>query len=142
MNVPTILTLTLKNDLSELARSAEGIESHGTARGWPPKWITNVNLSLDELITNVVSYGYRDREEHEILVTLTERGRSLEVVMEDDGIAFDPFSDAPEPDLGAGLEERRIGGLGVHFVKALMDEVAYERRDGRNRITLILRLPE
>ena len=133
------LTLTLKNDLAELTRVAEAIETHGESRGWPIKWIMNATLSLDELITNIVSYGYRDREEHEILVTLTEEDGALVVVLEDDGIAFDPFSAAPEPDLEAGVEERRIGGLGVYFVKSLMDEVAYERRDGRNRITLIQR---
>ncbi len=133
------LTLTLKNDLAELTRAAEAIETHGESRGWPMKWIMNATLSLDELITNIVSYGYRDREEHEILVTLTEEDGALVVVLEDDGIAFDPFSAAPEPDLEAGVEGRRIGGLGVYFVKSLMDEVAYERRDGRNRITLIQR---
>ena len=136
------LTLTLKNDLAELTRAAEAIETHGESRGWPARWVMNATLSLDELITNIVSYGYRDREEHEILVTLTEKDEALVVVLEDDGIAFDPFSAAPEPDLEAGVEERRIGGLGVYFVKSLMDEVAYERRDGRNRITLIQRTPE
>ena len=136
------LTLTLKNDLSELARSAEAIEAHGESHGWPMKWIMNLNLSLDELLTNVISYGYRDDEEHEIRVTLTEEEGSLAVVLEDDGIPFDPFSDAPVPDIGADVEERPIGGLGVHFVKSLMDEVAYERRDDRNRITLIQRPPK
>ena len=138
----TTLTLTLKNDLSELARCAEAIEAHGESRDWPMKWIMNVNLSLDELITNVVSYGYRDSGEHEIRATLTEREGSLVVVLEDDGREFDPFSEVPEPDLEAGVEERGIGGLGVHFVKSLMDEVAYERRDGCNRVTLILRSSE
>ena len=141
MTTPT-LTLTLKNDLSELIRCAEAIEAHGESQGWSMKWIMNVNLSLDELITNIISYGYRDDGEHEIHATLTEREGSLVVVLEDDGHEFDPFSEAPEPDLEAGVEERRIGGLGVHFVKSLMDEVAYERRDGCNRITLILRSSE
>ena len=135
------LNLVLKNDLSELPRIAEEIEAHGEGREWPMKWILNVNLSLDELITNVISYGYEDSGEHEIRVTLTERDGALEVVLEDDGVAFDPLSEAPEPDLGASVEERRIGGLGVHFVKSLMDEVSYERRGGRNRLTLIQRSP-
>ena len=130
------LTLVLKNDLSELARVAEAIETHGEAHGWPMKWITNANLSLDELITNIVSYGYEDTDDHEIRVTLAEQEKSLVIVLEDDGAAFDPFSETPDPDLDATVEERRIGGLGVYFVKTLMDEVMYERRDGWNRITL------
>ena len=136
------LSLTLKNDPSEIARTAEAIEAYGESHGWPMKWVMNLNLSLDELITNIVSYGYRDGEEHEIRITLTEEEGSLKVVLEDDGISFDPLSEAPDPDLDADVEERRIGGLGVHFVKSLMDEVAYERRDGCNRLTLIQRSPE
>ena len=141
MSAPALI-LTLKNDLSELARIAEAIEAHGESHGWPAKWIMNVNLSLDELITNIVSYGYQDSEEHEIRVTLTDRSGSLVVVLEDDGIAFDPFTTAPEPDLEASVEERRIGGLGVYFVKTLMDEATHERVDNHNRITLIQRTSE
>ena len=136
------LSLTLKNDPSEIARTAEAIEAYGESHGWPMKWVMNLTLSLDELITNIVSYGYRDSKEHEIRITLTEEEGSLKVVLEDDGIPFDPLSDAPDPDLDADVEERRIGGLGVHFVKSLMDEVAYERRDGCNRLTLIQRSSE
>ena len=141
MSAPVLL-LTLKNDLSELARIAEAIETHGESHDWPAKWVMNLNLSLDELITNTVSYGYRDTGEHEIHVTLTERDGTLVTVLEDDGIAFDPFTATPAPDLEAGVEERPIGGLGVYFVKTLMDEVAYERIDDCNRITLIQRTPE
>ena len=141
MPAPTLL-LILKNDLSELTRVAEEIESLGNTRGWPARWIMNLNLSLDELITNTVSYGYRDTDEHEIRVSLTERDGALVTVLEDDGIAFDPFTAAPEPDLEADVEERPIGGLGVYFVKTLIDEVAYERIDNFNRITLIQRTAE
>ncbi len=141
MSAPALL-LTLKNDLSELARIAEEVESHGESHGWPVKWILNLNLSLDELITNTVSYGYQDTGEHEIRITMTERNGSLVTVVEDDGMPFDPFSETAEPDLESDVEERPIGGLGIHFVKTLMDEVAYERVDGCNRITLLLRTLE
>lgn len=140
MSAPA-LVLILKNDLSELARIAEEIGSHGESHGWPAKWVMNLNLSLDELITNIVSYGYRDTDEHEIRITLTDPDGSLVVVLEDDGMEFDPFTAAPDPDLESDVEERPIGGLGVYLVKTLMDEVAYERTDGRNRITLIQRTP-
>lgn len=141
MSAPELL-LTLKNDLSELSRVAEKIELHGESRGWPMKWVLNLNLSLDELITNTVSYGYQDTDEHEIRVTLTEQTGSLVVVVEDDGTAFNPFTTAPEPDLESDVDDRPIGGLGVYFVKTLMDEVAYERVENCNRITLIQRTPE
>ncbi len=138
MPAPT-LTLKLKNDLSELARIAAEIETYGESHGWPTKWIMNLNLALDELITNIVSYGYRDDDEHEIQITLTSRNGELVAVLEDDGIAFNPFTQAREPDLDASVEDRRIGGLGVYFAKTLMDDTAYERVADRNRITLLLR---
>ena len=141
MSAPA-LNLTFKNDLSELARVAGAIEAHGKAHGWPAKWVLNLNISLDELITNIVSYAYQDSDEHEIRVTLANRNGSLVTVVEDDGIEFDPFTAAPEPDLDASVAERRIGGLGVYFVKTLMDEAIYERLDGRNRITLVQRPPQ
>ena len=108
------LNLILQNDLSELARVAEAIEAHGETHGWPMKWVMNINLSLDELITNIVSYGYRDTHDHEIRVTLTERNKSLVTVVEDDGIAFDPFSEAPSPESGRRRrrpQNRRSGGV-------------------------------
>ena len=136
------LTLTLKNDLSEIVRGAQAIEARGEARGWPPRWTTGVNLALDELLSNVINHGYRDSDEHEVLVTLSERDGALEVLLVDDGVAFDPSTDAPEPDLESSLEARETKGLGVHFVKSFVDEVAYTRRDGRNHTTLLLRPPE
>ena len=137
------LSLILKCDLSELARSAEEIEKFGANRTWPSEWIFKTNLALDELITNVVNYGFEGQEEKkDILITLTESDDSLVVVMEDEGNPFDPFSEAAEPSLDDELEERAIGGLGVHFVKTLIDETAYERHEGRNRITLTLHTPD
>lgn len=130
------LTLVLKNEIAELGRLAEVIENHGVSCGWPMKWIMNVTLSLDELVTNIISYGYVDTDAHEIRITFAEQDGMLAVVLEDDGIAFNPFQEVAEPDLEASVEERRIGGLGVFFVKSLMDRVSYERRGERNRITL------
>ena len=139
----TTLSLALKCDLSELARSAEEIEKFGANRDWPPEWIFKTNLALDELITNVVNYGFEGQEEKkDIHITLTESDNCLVVVMEDEGNPFDPFSEAAEPSLDDELEERTVGGLGVYFVKTLMDEATYERREGRNHITLILHTPD
>jgi anti-sigma regulatory factor (Ser/Thr protein kinase) len=55
----------------------------------------------------------------------------------DSGRPFDPLSDAPEPDLNAVVEERRIGGLGVHLVKTLMDQMHYKRENEQNRLTIV-----
>lgn len=130
--------LTLRNSRVEIARIAGEIEAHAAARGWPDDWAFKLNLALDELLVNIVNHGYEDLAEHEIRIVLREEEGRLRAVVEDDGVAFDPFADAPAPDLAADLEARAVGGLGVHLVKSVMDEVGYERRDGRNFVELVL----
>lgn len=135
-----LLAIRVGNDLEEIPRVADAIEALAEKEEWPVDWIFNLNLSLDELLTNIVHNGYQDDERHEI--DLSVRGLAdggIEIVVEDDGVPFDPFTEAPEPDLESGVEERPIGGLGVFLVKQLMHEVEYERRGDRNRVTLRLR---
>lgn len=135
-----LLAIRVGNDLEEIPRVADAIEVLAEKEEWPVDWIFNLNLSLDELLTNIVHNGYQDDERHEI--DLSVRGLAdggIEIVVEDDGVPFDPFTEAPEPDLESGVEERPIGGLGVFLVKQLMHEVEYERRGDRNRVTLRLR---
>ena len=101
----------------------------------PPQVMTDLRIALDEVVSNIVKYGYADNAHHDITIHWEIRSGRLETRIEDDGIAFDPLR-APEPDLAAPLATRRAGGLGVHFVKKLMNSVTYERVDGRNRLTL------
>ncbi|MGI9311708.1 MAG: ATP-binding protein [bacterium] len=131
--------MTARNDLSEVVRIAEAIEAHGQKHGWSEQWMFNLNLVLDELITNIINYAYDDDQPHEIRVTLVERKESLVAVLEDDGIAFDPFENVEEPDFSMDLDDRPVGGLGVHLTRSLMDEVAYERRGNHNCVTLTQR---
>ncbi len=137
------LTLQVKHDLAELARIADAIEVHGKAHDWPGEWVFNVNLSLDELITNVISYSTdSESDKHEIELTLRViNDKNLHVLLVDDGEEFDPFNDAPTPQIDAPIDEREIGGLGIFFVKSLVNETAYQRKDGKNHITLILYPP-
>ncbi len=124
----------MRNDLAELARLAGEVESFGERRALDAKTIFNVNLILDELLTNTINYGY-DGGEHWIDVTIDHRGDTLTIALEDDARPFDPLA-AREPDLDAALEDRPIGGLGIHLVKTFMDDVRYERVGDRNRMTL------
>lgn len=130
-------TITLKNDLAELGRLAEAVTEFGERMGLPDKVVFSLNLVLDELVTNVVSYGYGDDPgEHWLTVGVRVEEGQLTAVLEDDGLPFDPLAKGP-PDLDSPLEERGIGGLGVHFVRTMMDRVDYQRVDGRNRLTLV-----
>ncbi|GAB4174488.1 MAG: ATP-binding protein [Thalassobaculales bacterium] len=131
---------SLTNDLAEITRLAETIEAFGKAHGLPEKVVFHVNLVLDELITNIISYGYPEEGPRSITVGLALDDGALEVRLEDDGVAFNPLADAREPDTAAALEDRPIGGLGVHFMKTFMDAVDYRREDGLNRLRMVKKL--
>ena len=99
-----------------------------------------VALAIEELVTNCIKYGYDDKAEHIIDIVLSVRDGALSVEVIDDGHAFNPL-EAPPPDLSVAMENRRIGGLGIHLLRELADEMRYERRDGTNRLVLTKRLP-
>lgn len=132
--------LTLSNRLDELPRLAEFVEAFGAASGLAPADVYKLNLVLDELVTNIVSYAYRDDGAHAVEVCLAVTGDRLCAVLSDEGVAFDPLREAPEPPLEGELADRPIGGLGLHLVRSLMDEVNYRRVDGHNELTLVKRL--
>ena len=129
------LKLRIANDLAELSRVAEGVDEYCAGLGLSPGSAFKLNVAIEELLTNTISYGYDDSERHEIAIDITREGETLVTELSDDARPFDPLN-APPPDLDSAIEDRRIGGLGVHLVKTLMDDVAYAYRDGRNHITL------
>jgi anti-sigma regulatory factor (Ser/Thr protein kinase) len=95
-----------------------------------------VSLALDEMLTNVMSYAWPQGGTHAVRLVLSVEGGVLTAEVTDDGVPFDPRT-VPEPDLSAPLEQRRLGGLGIHFAMTLMDRVEYHRVGDENRLTLI-----
>ena len=95
-----------------------------------------MNIALDELLNNIISYGYNDKDVHEIEIKIELRSERLIIIINDDGIPFNPFI-ADAPDMKTSVEEKSIGGLGIHIVKNLMDECDYKRNINNNIITLI-----
>lgn len=134
-------TYTLRNELSEIPGLAERIEAFGAEGSLSIQHIYQLNLVLDELITNIVSYGYDDDRPHEIQLQLRAEPGLLIAVLSDDGKPFNPLEEAPAAVLEGSIEDRPIGGLGIHFMRTLMDEVAYQREADHNRLTLIKHLP-
>ena len=118
-----------------MARVSRLIDRVGREYAVPSEVLTNLRIALDEVVTNIVKYAYRDGASHDITIHCEIRDGRLETTVEDDGVAFDPLL-APRPDLAAPLATRDVGGLGVHFVRNLMSAVIYERVEGRNRIIL------
>ncbi|PLX22369.1 MAG: serine/threonine protein phosphatase [Ignavibacteria bacterium] len=137
------LDLVLKNKLEEIDRCNNEFSSYAQAHGIPSSVQQQVSLVLDELLNNTISYGYSGNQEKDkrIQVQFELTGKRLSITISDDGIPFNPFS-IQEPDTKLALEDRSIGGLGIHLVKNLMDEYAYARRIGTNVVTLKKRLPD
>jgi anti-sigma regulatory factor (Ser/Thr protein kinase) len=125
----------LKSNLSELDNLCQSLENFGQKIGLPKKLIFEINLALDELFTNIISYGFDDDEEHIIKVTITPQNEELCLCIEDDGIPFNP-TDFETPDVACSVENCKIGGLGIHIIRKLMDEICYQRCGKKNILTM------
>lgn len=128
--------LALAPQLGEIARVSEVVEAFGETLGLPAASLFQVTLVLDELITNIVSYGLEAGEIRPITVELSYADERLTIVVSDPGRPFDPRT-VPPPDIEASLEDRKVGGLGVHFARTMMDSIDYRYADGRNHVTLM-----
>ena len=124
------------NQRAEIERLARLAERFGTEQHLSDDDVMMINLVLDEVVANIISHGYDDAGEHQIHVTLALDDAELTIRVEDDGRPFNPL-DAPPPDLDLPLEDRPVGGLGIHIVRSVMDAVEHRRDDNRN--VLIMR---
>jgi anti-sigma regulatory factor (Ser/Thr protein kinase) len=132
--------LRIANQLAELESVRQWVEQFGAAHALPVPVLTSLLVSFDEVLNNIISYGYRDGEAHEIRLSIALEGGAVVAEVEDDGTPYDPLG-APQPALGGGINERRVGGLGIHFVRTLNDAVAYERRGNTNQLRFSKRVP-
>ncbi len=129
------IAFTLNSDLSELTRLHDHLARFAGSIGLSREKAFKLNLALDELFTNVVSHGYADESPHEVEVTVDHEDGLLTVRMADDGVPFNPV-EAENPDPRQPLADRTNGGLGVMLVKRCMTDIRYERRGGKNIVTM------
>lgn len=127
--------ISLVNDLRQIAVVAAGISGFCASRDLPSHTAYAVNLAIEELLTNTISYGYGDEGAHRIEIILRMEGDTLVVIIVDDSMPFDPTKEM-EVDVGSSLEDRRVGGLGLLLVQQMMDQVEYRRLKGCNIVTL------
>lgn len=127
--------LVLRNEIEEISKLALFIEELGDELGLSPELVFNLNLVLEEAVSNVILYAY-PKEEHEI-ITLTARmiENQLIFILTDAGKEFDP-TQIPDADITLSAEERSIGGLGIFLIRQIMNTVEYQRIDGKNVLTL------
>ncbi|UCG13384.1 MAG: ATP-binding protein [Deltaproteobacteria bacterium] len=129
------ISLKLRNRLSELNILSQTLERFGETLALPQKTLFELNLALEELVTNIISYGYRDDADHWIQIAISHENAILTIRLEDDGIPFDPVEAEP-PDCNCPVEERTIGNLGIYLTKKVMDDMVYERHENKNILTL------
>lgn len=127
-------SITIGNTIGEMAKVVDLVETFGTAHDIPQAVRNDLNLCLDELLNNTISYGYDDGGHHGIVVTLSLTDGRVIAEIQDDARPFDPQQARAAPE--GSLQSRKIGGVGLHFVKALMDEVGYVRMGPQNLVTI------
>jgi serine/threonine-protein kinase RsbW len=129
------LRMRIKNSLGELSGLTEAVHAYTQEHGIPGETVFIIDFCFEEIFTNLVKYGYRDETEHWIDASVLLSDETVFLVLEDDGEPFDPNA-APEPDLSSPLEERPIGGLGLHLVRAMASNLEYVSEPRRNRLTI------
>jgi sigma-B regulation protein RsbU (phosphoserine phosphatase) len=124
--------LVMRNDIQQIPTLAEWVESLNL----PEAINMSINLALEEIVSNVMLYAYPDTQSGRVMVEAEKFADKIIFTISDSGIAFDPTEQA-EPDLTLSVEERPIGGLGIHLVRQIMDEIHYKRLNEKNILTLV-----
>lgn len=122
--------ITLQNDLKEVERLAKAVETFIQENGLKKEQIFPINLALEEAVTNIISYG--NIQNSTIAITFTLKGDELKITVEDRGQPFNPL-ETSEPDISEDdVDQRSVGGLGIHLIKNMMDAVSYQRQTDTN----------
>ena len=132
-------SIILANDISEISKLNEFVKEIGNEFSLTPDVVFNVNLVLEEAIVNVINYAYPKEKHESIYLSAQLHEGSIVFVLTDTCMQFDPTK-APEADITLSLEDRPIGGLGIFLIRQIMNEVSYERIDGKNVLTLSKKL--
>ena len=125
--------------MPEIERLATEVSRFADAHGIAPEAAGDLNLALEEVVANVITHAYPRGGAHDIRVEITAAKDRLTAQVEDDGVYFDPLRRA-DPDITLRIEKRSVGGLGLFFVRKVMDELSYSREAGRNRLTMAKRV--
>lgn len=124
-----------------VARLIAQVEAFLSEHDVPIKTIYAMNVCVEELLVNIVQHGYGGGGAVDVDVdVMLSNDEALVIEISDGAVAFDPITDAPPPDLEAALDDRPIGGLGIHMIKKMTDDLSYRREDGRNHVRMVKRL--
>ena len=129
------LQFTLKNRIAEIAALGERLGEFAAVHQLTPNVLHDLNLALEEAVTNIISHGYSDHREHEILVCIRVESGAVIAELKDDARPFNPLT-VPEADATKPLDERTAGGLGIHLMRKLMDGIEYQRLEDGNLLIM------
>ena len=127
--------LRIKNQMSELEKVSQFIDEIGEELGLSMELIMNLNLVMEEMVVNVISYAYPEGTDAEIELLAKSDANELTLVLSDQGKEFDPTK-KKDSDMSVNPAERELGGMGIYIVKNLMNKVTYQRPEGRNLLTM------
>ena len=136
MNLTNVFRITIPNSLVEIDTVNDAFTDFAQQHGIDNSVVQKIKLVFDELLNNTISYGYKDEVEHFIEIGVDLLGGRLRVTIEDDAIPFNPLNNEAS-DTTLGIDARDIGGLGIHLVSNMMDEMTYKRGVDKNIITLV-----
>jgi serine/threonine-protein kinase RsbW len=133
----TTLILNIPANLEEIPRVSEAIEQTMQACSFSGDDILDLQLAVEEALSNIIIHGYRSKG-GEMTLAIQGSAETVRVRIEDHAPPFDPLS-LSEPERGSPLEDRRIGGLGIYLMRQVMDEIHYQYLEGKNILTLVKR---
>ncbi len=134
-------TITLESRASSLQELEDAVDEFGTEQDWAPKLLFQLKLALEEVVLNVINHGYGE-EGHSVNIAIKSTADTVTIVVSDTARPYNPLVEAPMPDLESTLEERAVGGLGVHMVRSIADDVSYARKGDTNCLTIVKRKHE
>ena len=128
-------SLILPNDVDTIPQLNEYIDCICEENGIDMEIAMSLNLAIEEAVVNVMSYSYPDGAQGEVKIESAVDPNQITFVITDNGIPFDPTA-KEDVDVTLSAEERPIGGLGIHLIRQIMTHISYERKDGKNILTL------
>ena len=129
-------SVVLKNNIEEIRTMSAFLEEISSELNLSMENSFNINLAIEEAVTNIILYAYPQDEEHDFILSAEHSENQLTFKLIDSGKEFDPTS-RPDVDVTLSLEERPIGGLGIFFMRQIMKTVEYQRVDGKNILTMV-----
>jgi serine/threonine-protein kinase RsbW len=135
MPLPQTTRIVIRNNIADLATLTTAMQRVGAEHGMPEKSLFQLQVALDEIVSNVIKYAWREAGAHDIEIRITAREDGVEVEIIDDGRMFDP-RDAPKRDKPVPGQRPQVGGVGVQITKQLVDRIGHARIGNRNHTTL------